>query len=724
MAKPRVSAAGGWSAIFHVLKAGRQAGGLLRLYQRMRSRNACKSCALGMGGQQGGMTNENGHFPEVCKKSLQAQAADMVAPITEEGLQEKNFSDLEKLTSTQLEEMGRLAFPIAADSWDNRYHRISWKEAYERIAHHFAQISAEEVFFYSSGRASNESAYLMQLIARSYGCNNIHNCSYYCHSASGVALKKVYGSGTASIVLQDIEKTDLVILVGANPASNHPRLITQLINLRKRGGKVLVVNPLKELGLVKFKQPTSLRSMLFSSKVSDHYVQLNIGTDIAFFKALLKAMIKNYEHNQEFIEKYTQGWEEVKRDLEEQRIDELLDICGVSSEDFDSTVDMLRGTRKAIICWSMGITHHQHGVENIYALANLALAMGWVGKPGSGLLPIRGHSNIQGVGSMGANSSLTETVERNLRKYYGLSNLKTGMDTHQSMCAAIQGKISAALMLGGNLFSSNPNRSWAGKALRNIPMTVYLSTKLNEGHVHGRGQSSIVLPVLTRDEETFATTQESMFNYIRLSSGGVPHFLGEARSEVNCLIDLAEKILPKSQINWNELRSHQNIRRDISRTIPGFEKLAQIDDNGKEFQISGRTFHDYTFRTESGKAKFNPCNTPIKKTDQFMLMTVRSDNQFNTVVYEETDFYRGNRTRDVVMISKDDAKRLGIKEGFKLEVQTEVGSMKVKASIVDIQPGNIAMYYPEANALVPNNIDQLSGTPSFKSVSAKIKIDQ
>src|SRR2546426_9651428 len=292
MARPRVAAGGGLAAVAYVLRKGGEAGGLLRLFRRLRSHNACKACALGMGGQEGGMVDEAGRFPEVCKKSVQAQAGDMAAPIAERYFRATPIAALERLGSAELERLGRLAFPLVAADGDPHFRRISWAEALDRAGAALRGAPPDQVFFYSSGRASNEAAFLMQLMARAYGTANVHNCSFYCHSASSVALAQVYGSGTASITLEDLAQADLVLVAGANPASNHPRLVGQLVQLRRRGGKVIVVNPLRELGLVRFRVPSDWRSMLFGSTVSDLYLQPHVGADVALLKPLLKGVVE------------------------------------------------------------------------------------------------------------------------------------------------------------------------------------------------------------------------------------------------------------------------------------------------------------------------------------------------------------------------------------------------------------------------------------------------
>lgn len=723
MATPRVSAGGGLSALLYSLRMARAAGGLLKLYRRMRLRNTCKTCALGMGGQRGGMVNEAGHFPEVCKKSLQAQAGDMQAPVTESLLEDYPLARLSRLTSAQLERLGRIGFPMIAEPGDTHYRRIPWEEALDRTAAAFTAAPPSRVFFYSSGRSSNEAAYLMQVVARVYGTNNIHSCSSYCHSASGAALSRIHGSGTATVVLEDLAAADLAIIAGANPASNHPRLITQLVKLRRRGGKVIVVNPLRELGLERFRIPSDWRSMLFGSTVSDLYIQPHVGGDVAFFKALLKAIVERKAVDTEFVNAHTEGWDAVQADVASTEWEALTASCGVSRADVEATAELIAKAKRGVFCWAMGLTHHLHGVDNILALANVALARGWLGRPGAGLLPIRGHSNVQGVGSVGVNPTLKKAFDERMHEMYGVGSAgDTGMDTYQSMEAASAGDIDVAFLMGGNLYASNPDLVWAGEALRRIPLSVYVSTKFNEGHVHGRGKTTIVLPPLARDEETQVTTQESMFNFVRFSDGGSSPPSNEMRSEVDIIASLAERILPEGRFDWSELRSHDTLRNHIARVVPGY---AAIDNAaGREFQIAGRTFHKPVFNTPSGKAQFHVTHLPGFRAEEgeYRLMTLRSEGQFNTVVYDEEDLYRGNVRRDVVMMSREDADGLGLGEGDPVRVSTECGSMDVRVSIANIRAGNLAMYYPEANVLVPRKVDKASGTPAFKSVAARLSI--
>lgn len=724
MAKRKVRAGGGFPAIAYTARKAFASGNPIGFARRMRSRNTCKTCALGMGGQLGGMRNEAGHFPEFCKKSVQAQSADMGRVIDEAFFTKTPIAQIKLMSSAQLERLGRLAFPVIAGPGDRHFRRIGWDEAINRAAAALREAPPHRTFFYSSGRSSNEAAFLLQLVARARGSANIHNCSFYCHNASSVALNEVYGSATASVTLDDVMSTDLALVVGANPASNHPRLITQLVRLRQRGGKVIVINPLREAGLVRFRIPSDIRSLLTGSDVSDLYLQPHIGADVALLKALLKGVIEAGGVDAAYIADHTAGWDAVRADVEATSWDELVDASGVPRADVDEAVRLLVHARRGIVMWAMGLTHHAHGVDNILALSNLALARGWLGRPGSGLLPIRGHSNVQGVGSVGMTPALREAFAEAMERAYGIAiPREPGQDTYASMLAADAGDIDAAILLGGNLFASNPDRAWAGAALRRIGVTVSLTTKLNEGHVHGRGQTAIILPVLARDEEPQSTTQESMFNFVRLSEGGTPAVRGELRAETEVVAQIAERVLPPGRFDWSALRSHSALRTEIGRIVPGYGPIAEIDTTGGEFHVAGRIPQTPRFATPDGRAHFRPTPLPDFRPGpgEFRLMTLRSEGQFNTVVYEEEDVYRGNRRRDVVMMSAADAKRLGLREDDRVAVETAVGALPVSVSIVDIPPGNLAMYYPEANAIVPRRLDERSKTPAFKSIVARLR---
>jgi molybdopterin-dependent oxidoreductase alpha subunit len=722
----RMTSGGGWAAVRYTLRMARRVG-WRQLWKAMHGRNACKTCALGMGGQLGGMRNEAGHWPEVCKKSLQAMVADMQAGLRPEFFQRYSLAQLRALTARELEWCGRLTQPLYAGPDDTHYRVIGWDEALERGARPLRDHPPERNFFYASGRSSNEAGFLLQLFARLYGNNYVNNCSYYCHQASGVGLGAALGTGTATVTLADVEATDLFVLIGANPASNHPRLMRTLMTIRRRGGQVIVVNPVREVGLVNFSVPSDWRSLLFGSKIASLYVQPHIGGDIALLSGVAKAVLERNAVDDAFVRDATEGFEAFAAHVRALPWQAVEQGSGVGRATVERVAELYAAAKSAVFGWAMGVTQHEHGVGNVQSIVNLALLRGMVGRPRAGLLPIRGHSNVQGIGSVGVAPALKQQVLDNLEAHLKVKLPRApGLDTMGCMRAAERGEVRSAVCLGGNLYGSNPDAHFAARALNSLDLVVYLSTTLNTGHAWGRGRETLVLPVLARDEEDQPTTQESMFNYVRLSDGG-PARLQGPRGEVDVLASLAARVLgDKSPVDWEALKRHCHLRQMIGQVVPGFEKLAEIDRTREEFQITGRTFHVPRFGTPSGKARFTVHPLPPRGADgELRLMTVRSEGQFNTVVYEEEDIYRGQDGRDVILLNRADVERLGLRVDQRVTVRSAAGSLPgVRVRVHDIRAGNALMYFPEANVLVPATTDPLSKTPAFKSVAITIEADR
>ncbi|HLF42194.1 MAG TPA: FdhF/YdeP family oxidoreductase [Acidimicrobiia bacterium] len=724
----QVNAGGGFPAIFYTWRKAREAGGVRSLYKALRSKNACKTCALGMGGQLGGMVNEKGHFPEVCKKSIQAMTADMQGAVLPNFFTRFDLEQLRAFTPRELEAAGRLTQPLYAGPIDLRYRVISWDEAMLRIGSRMKATDPREAFFYTSGRSSNEAGFLLQLLARIYGTNNVNNCSFYCHQASGVGLASVTGSGTATVELGDLEglgKDDVVFLIGANPASNHPRLMTSLTHLKRRGGRIVVVNPLRETGLVRFRVPSDVRSLFFGSRIADEYVQPHIGGDIAFLSGVTKRVIELGAVDEGFVTNNTEGFDEFRQSLEMLNWDEIIERSGVSWETIDRIATLYAAATNAVFCWAMGITHHEHGVHNVQAIANLAMTRGMLGRPNRGLLPLRGHSNVQGIGSMAVTPKVKDAVFHALEAEFGVTlPTEPGLDTMACVVRASEGGVRFGLCLGGNLYGSNPDAEFATRAMGSIDMVVYLSTTLNTGHAWGRGKETIILPVLARDEEPQPTTQESMFNYVRLSDGGPARHRGP-RAEVAVIADIGKKVTDNEVLDWDSMRRYGRIREAIAKVIPGYRAIGQIEETKQEFQIEGRTFHEGAFPTESGRARFHVVDLPqlAGGNGHLRLMTVRSEGQFNTVVYEDYDLYRGQDRRDVIMMSPVDMERLGLSVDQQVTVVSDTGRMHgLLTRPIDIRPGNTVMYYPEANALVPRTVDPASKTPAFKGTLITVEV--
>ena len=712
---------GGMKKVLYTL-ATVQRIGIARSAKALNAKNTCKACAYGMGGQLGGMTNEAGEFPSVCNKSVQAQSTDIQPAIPLEVF-EHTLDELRELTPRELEHLGRLTTPLIKRAGTDRYEAVDWDDAIAIAVARLAATDPSRAFFYASGRSSNEAGFVFQLLARVWGTNNVNNCSYYCHQATSVALAQTIGTGTATVELEDLDRCDLIFVIGANPASNHPRFIHKLKACRERGGHVIVVNPAREPGLVRFAVPKSPTSLLFGgSDIASGYLQPNIGEDIALFKGIAKALLENDWVATDFIEQHTDGYAAFVADVQATPWESIQARTGIARSDIDDIAAIYAASDKAVFAWGMGMTHHLHGVENIEYIANLALLRGMVGRPGAGLLPLRGHSNVQGIGTIGVKPILPEDVFAALEQRYRLTlSRESGWDTMAAMQAAHTGAVDAAVLLGGNLYAANPDTTWATEALDRIGFRVALTTTLNRSHLFGVAGDVLVLPVAARDEEWQPTTQESMFNFVRLSDGQIVRH-PSVRPEVQILVAIASALLPDSPIDWQAFSEHREIRAAIAATVPGMEQLADIDVAKREFHVAQRLLHEPNFRTASGRAAFRVRDLPDHShTNAFRLTTVRSEGQFNSMIYEERDSYRSTDTRWSVLLNANDMVRLGLTTGDRVTLRSAHGEMAgVKVFRHALPPGNAMAYYPEANCLTGTAIDPRSKTPAFKHTAVEI----
>ena len=685
-----------------------------------------------MGGQRGGLRDEQGNFPSVCNKSIAAQASDMQGAVSPSFFQSNSLETLSTWDPLRLEYSGRIVSPLLCEPDDTHYREISWDDAFKRIAEKLKSTKPERTFFYASGRSSNETAFLLQLFARTFGTNNVNNCSYYCHQASGVGLSETLGTGTATIQLDDLDDTDLIFLIGANPSSNHPRFMRILMDARRRNGKVIVINPARERGLERFSVPSDPWSLLFGSNIASTYLQPHIGGDIALLKGIAKGLLHinasrpgTLDHD--FITNHTKNFTTFRDDIESVSWETLEQESGLSRAVMEDTALQYANARNVVFAWAMGVTHHTHGVDNVRSIVNLALLRGMLGRKNAGLLPLRGHSNVQGIGSMGFTPKLKQSIFDKLESRFNLQLPRDkGLDTLSCMELAREGRFDFVWNLGGNLFGSNPDSQFAQEALSQVDFVLYMNTTLNQGHFRGRGQTTLLLPVLARDEEPDRTTQESMFNFIRLSEGGKLRHEGP-RSEGNIIAEIIARVFEGSPVPWKELNKNGSIRELIGEIVPGFEKIKTIDQTRDEFHINGRILHTPQFPTADGRASFTACPLPHLRSEEkgnryFKLMTVRSEGQFNTVVYDQEDRYRGVESREVVFMNAEDIRSADFEEGDRVTVKNATGQMTgMELVAYPIKAGNIMMYYPEANVLVPRTHDEDSRTPSFKSVDVAIE---
>ncbi|MBD1926543.1 FdhF/YdeP family oxidoreductase [Trichocoleus sp. FACHB-90] len=705
-----------------------------KLWQTLLHKSACLSCAWGTGGQKGGFANELGETMQRCAKSVEAISAELQPAVSTHFFDSHSIAELQELTSLEADRLGRLSFPVILREGKSHYERISWDEIYE-ISEAGFRKSPERVASYSSGRSSNEAAYLLQLMMRSLGSNHLADCSDLCHVPSTVGLKQMFGSGTSMVSLDSLKKADCVVLIGSNAPANHPRLMNELIELRDRGGKVIVVNPVVEVGLVKFASPAfPLKSLFTGSEISSLYLQPIPGSDVALFIGIQKALIERNLIQTDYLCAHAEGWEAVVDYAGSISWDAIAQTCGISLAEIEVAAEIIAASKGVVFAWAMGATQQENGVDNIYAIANTALLTGNAGKEGGGTMPIRGHSNVQGFGSMGVTVQLKKEIQEALEKLLGRSlNRNPGYRDRDLIDAADAGKVDTLICLGGNLYAANPDLNQAKRALGNIDTIIYLATKPNLGHFHGLAQkNTIIIPVFNRFENPHQTTTESGNNFVRLNDVGKTHLKdADLISEVEFLTQLAHRILGSDPVDWRKLQDTKYVRQLIAKTIPGFEQMATIDETKEEFTIAGRIFNEPKFATASGKANMFVTPLPelhLPEAKEFgvpeftqgivlALMTGRSYSQHNTVVYKPGDKYRGMPHRNCILMNPLDAKKSGWQEHERVTVQGDAGKLEnVEIIFGGVRQGAAMMFYPEVNVIFKAHIDKQSGIPAFKRV--------
>ncbi|MFN7853776.1 MAG: FdhF/YdeP family oxidoreductase, partial [Dolichospermum sp.] len=538
----------------------------LQLWQTLNHKSACLSCAWGTGGQKGGFVNEAGEYLQRCAKSVEAIAAELQPGIKQDFFQKYNISELQQLTSQECDDLGRLSYPLILKSGSSHYQRISWEEVYQIATIAFQQLP-EKIASYSSGRSSNEAAYLLQLLMRSLGSNNLADCSDLCHAPSTIGLKKVFGSGTSMVSLEGLQHSDCLVLIGSNAPANHPRLMNELIQLRARGGKVIIINPQIEIGLVKFASPAfPIKSLLTGgSDISSLYLQPIPGSDVALFVGLQKSLIEQNLIKREYLASSTKNWQQIIDYAENISWDNITNTCGLSQEEITATAYLIGKSESVVFAWAMGITQQANGVDNVFSVANTALITGNAGKIGAGTMPIRGHSNVQGFGSMGVTVNLREEIKQALSKLLGKPVSETpGYHTRDLIAAAELGKINTLFCLGGNLYAANPDLQQAKEALSQIETIFYVATKPNLGHFHGLAkQQTLILPVFNRFENPHRTTTESGNNFVRLNDAGKSHLQpdnSDLISEVELITEIAHRLHDENPINWRKLQDTVYVR--------------------------------------------------------------------------------------------------------------------------------------------------------------------
>lgn len=705
-----------------------------KLWKTLFHHSACLSCSWGTGGQKGGFTNEEGEKLQRCMKSVEAISAEIKPGIREEFFDTHSLAQLQRLTSMEADRLGRWSFPVIHRAHSDRYERISWEEIYA-IATAAFQKPPERVASYSSGRGSNEAAFLLQLMLRTLGSNNLADCSDLCHAPSTTALKEMFGTNTSIVSLESLKQADCVVLAGANSSYNHPRLMNELIKLRDRGGRVIVINPVMEIGLVKFGSPAfPIKSLIPGSDIASLYLQPIPGSDVALFVGIQKALMEQGYVDGAFLQAHTEGWQAVLEQARSLDWNTLTTTCGVSQSEIETAAQIIGTSKGVVFGWAMGITQHTNGVDNVYSIANTALISGQIAKMGAGVMPVRGHSNVQGFGSMGVTVKLKEEIKQALEQLLGRSlNLPKGYHTRDLIEAAEAGKVDSLLCVGGNLYGANPDSAQAKRALGNIDTIIYLATKPNIGHFNGLAKTNtIVIPVLNRFENPHKTTVESGNNFVRLNDEGTTHLKdADLISEVEFLTELAYRLLGEYPVEWRKLQDTRYVRQLIARTIPGYEKIGAIDDTKEEFTISGRIVTEPHFKTPSGKAKMFTTPLPtltLPDVSEFgmeepanslvlALMTGRSYSQHNTVVYKIDDKYRGMPHRHCILMNRLDAEKIGLAEHDRVTVQGDADKLdNIEVIYGAVREGAALMFYPEVNVIFKAKTETRSGTPAYKRV--------
>ncbi len=704
------------------------------MWQTLLHKSACLSCSWGTGGQKGGFTNEEGEKLQRCMKSVEAISAEIQPGISKSFFEQQTIEKLQQLTSQEADRLGRWSFPVILSPGNTHYQKISWDEIYQ-IAHTAFKQSPERVASYSSGRSSNEAAFLLQLMMRTLGSNNLADCSDLCHAPSTFGLKQIFGTGTSMVSLKSLKATDCVVLAGSNASYNHPRLMNELIKLRERGGKVIVINPVKERGLVKFASPAfPVKSLFTGSDIASIYLQPIPGSDVALFVGIQKSLIEQDRIDREFLQAYTENWSEIIDRATATDWETIVDTCGVPRTEIEVAAQIIADSPKVVFAWAMGITQQQNGVDNVASIANTALLTGNVGRFGAGLMPVRGHSNVQGFGSMGVTVDLKKEIQQSLEKLLGHSLSRVpGYDAQALITAADEGKVDTLICVGGNLYGASPNSHKVKRALGKIKTIIYLATKPNLGHFHGlAAENTIIVPVFNRFENPHKTTVESGNNFVRLNDEGKTHLKdADLIPEVDFLTELAHRIHGEYPVNWRKLQDTKYVRELIAQTIPGYEKIASIDETKEEFTIAGRIFNQPHFSTPSGKAEMFPTPLPsltLPKAEEFAvdnysraivlaLMTGRGYAQHNTVVYRLEDKYRRITHRNCILMNREDAESVGLPEHQRVTVKGNAGQLEdIEVIYGQVRPGAALMFYPEVNVIFDAPIESRSGTPAFKRV--------
>ena len=687
---------------------------------------------------------------EYCENGVKAIAEEATLKrCTPEFFAQWSISELSKQSDHWLGHTGRLTHPMLLREGSDHYEPIPWADAFKMIATELNSLaSPDQAVFYTSGRTSNEAAFLYQLFVRQFGTNNLPDCSNLCHESSGLALREVIGVGKGTVKLEDFDLADTILIIGQNPGTNHPRMLSTLQKAARRGSTIISVNPLPEAGMIRFKHPKDVLHLFGSgTKIAKHFVQVRLSGDLAFLKGLCKeileqdALQRGTIVNRAFIEQKTAGFEEFRKAIAAISWEEIVEESGVSRAQIRTIAAVIVRSKAMIACWAMGLTQQRHAVATIQEIVNLMLLGGHIGRPGAGVCPVRGHSNVQGDRTMGISPRMPDSFFDKLRDKFGFEPpRKPGWDVVDSIKAMYSGKVKVFFSMGGNFLSATSDTEFTAEALSRCELTVHVSTKLNRSHVI-TGKKALILPCLGRTDRDhqasgpqFVTVENSM-GIMHTSRGNLEPPSEELLSEPVIVARLASETLGGcSNVKWKQLvEDYDRVRELIATVVPGCEDMNRRVRQKGGFYLPNAA-RDDEYKTKSGKAIFtvSPLEPIQLEPGQFLLTTIRSHDQYNTTIYGLDDRYRGIfNGRRVVLLNVDDMHEHGWKTGDLLDITSHYykdGKEELRhaprfvAVPYEIPKRCAATYFPEANVLVPiDSVALRSNTPTSKAIIVSLR---
>jgi len=656
-----------------------------------------------------------------------------------------DLADLATRDDHWLGQQGRLTVPVVKRAGGDRYEPVTWAEAYRTVAEGLTALgSPDEAAFYTSGRTSNEAAFLYQLMVRRFGTNNLPDCSNMCHESSSVALGDVIGIGKGTVTLEDVHQADLVIILGQNPGTNHPRMLTALERTKRAGGRIIAVNPMPEAGLIRFKNPQRPSGVVGrGTALADLFLQVRLNGDLALFQLLDHLLVARHDRGEavldtDFIADRCEGFEVFADHVRDLDVAAALDACGLTMEEVEAALQLILGAGTIIVCWAMGITQHRNAVATIRELANFALLRGNIGRPGAGLCPVRGHSNVQGDRTMGIYEKPAAAFLDALEATFGFAPPREpGLDTVDTIRAMRDGAVKAFVSMGGNFVAATPDSEVSEAAMRRCALTVQVSTKLNRSHAI-TGETAVILPCLGRTDRDLRAgnaqrvSVEDSMGAVHASTGTLAPPAADLPSEVEVVCRIAEALLPDGGgIDWPAYRLDYDLIRDgIEDVVPGFHRFNERLDDPGGFLLPNPPRDSRSFATPSGRARFsaNPLDVAEVEPGELLLQTLRSHDQYNTTIYGLDDRYRGiSNGRRVVFANPDDLVDLGVADGDTVDLVSRADDGIARRApgfrvvAYPVSRGSCAAYFPETNVLVPlDSVAVGSQTPTSKSVPVRL----